>query len=413
MLKGRIAVLLVGSACLFSNTIADAANWARFRGPNGTGIADDKEIPIRWDMKKNVLWKVPLPGLGNSSPVVWNDRLFVQTASKDQRMLLCIDVNNGATVWQDKMPGRYIKIHAKNTFASSSPAVDSQRVYAVFWDGSNLIMKAYTHDGKPVWSKDLGTFTSEHGAGASPVVFEDKIIFVNDQDGKAEVLCLDAKTGDEVWRADRPAYRACYSSPLLRDLPNGKQELVVVSTKGITGYDPHNGTKHWNWQWKFYTKKGELRTTSSPIFAHGILFACSGDGGGDRHMVAVELGQTPKLAWENRKDFPYVPCLLAVGDHLYFVNDKGFAGCYDAKMGNRLWLERLGGECVSSPVVIDGKIYAANDDGDVFVFEANPTKLDVLAKNSLGEMIRATPAVANNRLFIRGQQHLFCIGKAK
>jgi outer membrane protein assembly factor BamB len=314
-------------------------------------------------------------------------------------------------MWQAKAHGAKTKIHPKNTLASSSPTVDAERVYVTFWDGNNLAMKAYTHDGKPVWTRNLGSYTGEHGAGNSPIVYEDKIIFANDQDGKAVLLCLDVKTGNEVWHADRPAYRACYSSPLIRELPGGGKELVVVSTMGITGYDPHQGTKHWNWEWKFYTKKGLLRTTSSPVFAHGILFACSGDGGGDRHMVAVGLGETPKLAWENRKDFPYVPTMVAVGDYLYFVNDKGFAGCFDARTGKRLWLERLGGDCMASQVVIDGKIFAANDDGDVFVFEATPTKLNVLAKNSLGEMIRATPAVADNRLFIRGQQHLFCIGK--
>jgi outer membrane protein assembly factor BamB len=413
MLNGKSAVLVLVSVCLLST--ADAADWPRFRGPNGTGIADDKDIPVRWDMNKNVLWKVPIPGQGNSSPVVWNNRLFLQTGNKEgtERILLCLDVGSGATVWTAKMPGNVAKKHTLNTFASSSPAVDRDRAYVVFWDGNNLSMHAYNHDGKPVWTKELGKFTGDHGAGNSPIVFEDKIFFANDQDGKAVLLCLDAKTGNEVWHADRPFYRACYSTPLLRDLPSGKKELVVVSTKGITGYDPDKGTQNWNWIWKFYTKKGELRTTSSPILAHGILFACSGDGGGDRHMVAVTLGEKPALAWENRKDFPYVPCLLVHGDYLYFVNDKGFAGCFHAKTGNRCWLERLGGDCLSSPVLIDGKIYSANDDGDVFVIEPTPTKLNVLAKNSLGEIIRASPAVADNRLFIRGQKHLFCIGKAK
>jgi outer membrane protein assembly factor BamB len=413
MLKGRIAVLLF-VACLMTISPAGASNWTRFRGPNGTGIADDKDIPVAWDFSKHLLWKVALPGLGNSSPVIWNDRLFVQTSSKDgsERSLLCINVKNGATVWQAKTAAAKATIHAKNSYASSSPAVDRERVYAVFWDGDHLLIKAYTHSGDKVWSKDLGKYASQHGAGASPVVFEDKVIYFNDQDDKAELLCFNAKTGTIVWHVDRPAFRACYSSPVFRDLPNGQKELIVASTKGITGYDPHKGTQHWNWEWKFYTKM-DLRTTGSPIYAHGMLFACSGDGGGPRHMVAVDLGETPKLAWENRKDFPYVPTPVAVGDHLYFVNDKGFAGCYEAKTGKQMWFTRLMGDCTASPIVIDGKVYAIDEDGEAFVFEANPTKLNVLAKNSLGETDRATPAVADNRLFIRGQQHLFCIGKAK
>src|SRR5262249_23639454 len=136
-------------------------------------------------------------------------------------------------------------IHANNTYASSSPAVDAERVYVVYWDNVNLHLHAYTHAGEPVWSKDLGKFVSQHGAGASPIVFEDKVIFVNDQDGKAVLLCYDAKTGKELWHADRPAFRACYSTPLVRDLPGGKKELVIVSTMGITGYDPQLGTRNW------------------------------------------------------------------------------------------------------------------------------------------------------------------------
>jgi outer membrane protein assembly factor BamB len=421
MLKGRITLPLVLLACLLTSSLVDGSNWTRFRGPNGTGIADDKDIPVRWDLEKNLLWKVPLPGLGHSSPVVWGDRVFVQAASKDtsERQLLCINARDGSTLWKRSIASKAVKnkgktlIHANNSYASSSPAVDAERVYTVFWDNANLYLHAFTHAGEPVWSKDLGSFTSQHGAGASPIVFEDKVIFVDDQDGKAAVFCFDAKTGNEAWHADRPAFRACYSSPLIRDLPDGKKELVIVSTKGITGYDPHTGDKHWNYVWKFYAE--ELRTTSSPVMANGgVLLATSGDGGGPRHAIALQLGATPKMLWENRKDFPYVPSALAVGDYFFFVNDsKGgsFAGCYEARTGKRLWLERLGASFHSSPVMIDGKIYAIDEVGDVYVFEANPGRLNLLAKNSLNEQVRSTPAVADNRLYIRGQQHLFCIGK--
>jgi outer membrane protein assembly factor BamB len=421
MLKGRITLLLATFACLLISSLADGSNWTRFRGPNGTGIADDKDIPVRWDMEKNILWKVALPGLGNSSPVIWNDRLFVQAASQDgaERLLMCIHVKDGSTVWKRSIPSKAGSakgkklIHGNNTYASSSPAIDAERVYVVLWDNVDLHLHAYTHAGDLVWSKNLGTFTSQHGAGASPIVVEDKVIFANDQDGKAILLCYDAKTGKEVWHADRPANRACYSAPLVRDLPGGRKELLVLSTTAITGYNPHDGTKLWNYKIKFPNK--DLRTTASPVYANGVLLACSGDGDGSRHAVAVQLDPMPKMLWENRKDFPYVPTPLAVGDHLYFVNDNkgGFAGCYDAKTGTRLWFERLGVEFNSSPVLIDGKIFAIDEGGDVYVFEANPTKLNVLAKNSLNEVVRSSPAVADNRLYIRGQKHLFCIGQAK
>jgi len=422
MPKGRLLLptLVVASIAVAVN-LAGASNWPRFRGPNGTGNADDRTIPIQWT-DNNILWKVELPGPGNSSPVVWNGRLFVQSTSKDgsERMLLCLDVKNGLTHWVQKMPGKAVKVHQFNTLASASPGVDAERVYAVFWDGARQIMSAFTHDGTKVWTRDLGTFKSEHGAGASPIPIGDKVYLNNDQDGKAELLCLEGKTGNVVWSVHRPFHRACYSSPLLRTFADGrKPELVVVSTKGITGYDPDSGAQHWNWEWDFKTKL-LLRTVASPIYEHGIVFATSGDNPtGPRHMVAVRPGDnSPSLVWENLKDFPYMSTMVAHGKHLYFVNDKGTAGCYEAETGQCAWFmredavgHRLEGDFTSSPVVIDGKVYATNQEGDVYVFSANPASFQLLAKNSLGEPVFSTPAVADERLFIRGKQHLFCIGK--
>ena len=176
MPKGRrlLPVLAVASlVCLVMNAAAD---WTRFRGPNGTGVATDKDIPVKWT-EKNILWKIEVPGLGNSSPIIWKDHLYLQTATSDgkERQLLCLSVKDGSTLWKESVAaklgvakGKKGLIHAKNSFASSSAAVDAERVYTVFWDNANLLLNAYTHDGKPVWSKDLGRWASEHGAGASP-----------------------------------------------------------------------------------------------------------------------------------------------------------------------------------------------------------------------------------------------------
>jgi outer membrane protein assembly factor BamB len=417
MPKGRfLPPSLVVGCLLVAVNIAVASNWPRFRGPNGTGIANDRTIPVVWN-SNNVLWKVELPGAGNSSPVVWNNRLFVQSSSKDgaERMLWCLDVKDGSTQWVRKMPGKAVKIHKLNTLSSASPAVDAERVYAVFWDGGKQILNAYTHDGNPLWTYDLGDFKSEHGAGASPIPIGDKVYFNNDQDGKAVLYCFDGKTGNVVWSVQRPFHRACYSSPILRSFADGKKpELVVVSTKGLTGYDPDTGSQHWNWEWDFKTKL-LLRTVASPIYQDGIVFATSGDSpAGPRHLVAVRPGDnSPSLVWENTKDFPYMSTVVAYGKHLYFVNDKGRVGCYETLTGKAAWFELLEGDFTSSPVVIDGKVYVANDYGDVYVFAADPASFQLLAKNSLGESVRATPAVADERMFIRGARHLFCIGKAK
>jgi len=412
---GRLLHRLIVLGIVAAAVSATAANWPRFRGPNGAGFATDQDIPVQWDGHDGLLWKIELPGVGNSSPIVWGNRLFTQAASRDgnERLLLCVDVTKGKVLWSRTIPGTKAKTHAENTLASATPATDGERVYAAFWDGNIVALVAYDFNGKLLWRRDLGKFVSQHGAGASPVVHGDKVFFANDQDGSATLLALDARSGKTVWQVPRVAYRACYSAPFLVERGGTAPELVVASTGGITGYDPDNGRANWHWTWVF--DRMALRTTGSPIYAQSMIFACSGDGDGSRHMVALRLEGTgnatrPVLAWENKKAFPYVPTVLAYGEHLYFVNDRGVAGCYVARSGEPVWTERLGGAMTSSPILIHGKIYAANQDGEVYVFAAAPT-FHLLAKNSLGERVVATPAVADHRLFIRGQDHLFCIGK--
>jgi outer membrane protein assembly factor BamB len=404
---------------LFCTVTVSADNWPRFRGPNGTGVANDKDVPVTWDQRSGVLWKVPIPGVGHSSPVVWGERLFAQSAppSGKGRMLLCLSARDGSQLWSRSVAGEKAnhKIHPKSSLASSTPATDGERVYIAFWDGREIVLASYDLDGKPGWSRRLGAFKSQHGAGASPIVYQDKVYFANDQDEASTFYAFDARTGKTVWQKERPAYRACYSAPFLLERAGHRPELLVVSTMAITSYEPHSGRENWNYKWKFSAKM-PLRTTGSAIYHDGMLFCCSGDGGGDRHMIALNLeGVGPRtkvsLAWENKKDFPYVPTLLARDGYLYFVNDKGMAGCYHAKTGKRVWFERLDdGNFTSSPVLIDGKMYIGSEEGNVYVIAAEPA-FRLLAKNPVGELVRATPAVADNRLFVRGQRHLFCIGK--
>jgi outer membrane protein assembly factor BamB len=418
MPKGTLLIrALPFAALLLTCQLADAQNWPRFRGPNGTGIAHDRDIPIRFDAKDGILWKVPAGGLGNSSPVVWDNHLFLQSSTPDgkQRLLVCFDATTGKRLWTRTASGVTAHTHELNTLASSTPATDGQIVVTAFWDGKGITLAAYDFSGKPRWESNLGAFKGQHGPGASPIFFGDKVFFADDQDGVATLYALDKKTGEVAWKASREAYRACYSAPFILEKPGAAPELIVVSTTSVRSYEPDTGSVNWNWHWKF-TGKMPLRTTGSPIYANDMIFACSGDGYGPRHMMAVKLHGSgtqarPELAWENKKDFPYVPCLLSRGEHLYFVNDRGFAGCFVAETGKQVWLKRLAEDkFISSPVLIDGKIYAASVDGDVYVLAAEP-KYQLLGKSSLGERFRASPAVANNRLYLRGENHLFCIGK--
>ncbi len=407
------ALAFLGVACVRS----EAADWPRFRGPNGTGIAADTEVPVRWTASDGVLWKTAVPGIGHSSPVIGAGRVFLQSASADgdERWLLCLDAVTGKILWRKEAPGQRAKTHPKNTLASSTPALDAERVYAAFWDGKNITLAAYDFKGELAWSRDLGAFKSQHGAGFSPVVVDDKVILSNDQDGSAVLVALEARTGKPVWQAQRNAFRACYSTPFVLDKSGGDKELIVVSTAAVTGYDPATGTENWHCDWP--AARMPLRTVSSPVLADGLIVATAGDGSGDRLAIGVRPGgrgnvTTAALAWEDRRTLPYVPSPLSLGEHVYSVNDAGFAACHEARTGKMVWQERLGVNVTASPVLINGKVYAAGEDGSVFVFPA-ATTFKLLAKNSIGEPVSATPAVADNRLYVRGREHLFCIGKRK
>jgi outer membrane protein assembly factor BamB len=405
--------VLALAGLLAACAVAGAGNWPRFRGPNGSGVAADKDVPVTWTADKGVLWKVDLPGTGNSSPVIWGDRLFLQSATPRERLLLCLDANTGKVLWKRSAPGGTARIHKLNSLASGTPATDGRHVYCTFWDGKDQALFAYDFKGDLLWKQDLGRFESQHGAGHSPMLYKGLVILNYDQDGAAVLLAFDGKTGKEVWRAERKAYRACYSTPMLREKAGGDTELLVISTAGVTGYDPATGKEGWNYKWT--VNRMPLRTVASPIVAAGLIIANAGDGGGDRHAVAVKLGGTgdvsaTHLAWENKKTLPYVPCMLAQGDYLYSVNDKGTAACHEAKTGKEVWSERLARAFTASPILVDGKVYAVDEDGVVYVFKA-ATTFTLLAKNAMGEQVLATPAVADNKLYVRGKNHLYCIGK--
>jgi len=396
-------------ALLALSVVASASDWPRFRGPNGTGVSPDKNVPVKWTAE-NVLWKVALPGSGNSSPVVMGGKVYVQTASPEgaKRALVCLSAVDGHVIWSREVPGKTAHTHKMNTLASSTPAVDGNKVFAYFWDGAAVALHAFDLDGKPLWNTELGTFKSQHGPGSSPVVHGDRVFVNHDQDGAAKIVAFNTADGKVAWEQPRKAFRTCYSIPFLREV-GGSVELVVGSTAGLTGYNPSTGSINWNWEASFSTKP--LRTIGGPTMLGDTVFMACGDGDGSRQFFAVKAGTGAKTLWEDNKTFPYVPCILSLGKHIYWVNDRGIAGCNNAEDGKPVWVSRLGGNVSASPVMIDGKVFAVSEEGDVFVFAATPEKFELLAKNSVGELVRASPAVADDRFFVRGSKHLFCIGK--
>ena len=288
-------------------------------------------------------------------------------------------------------------------------------------------MAAYDFKGEKLWDRNFGEFVSQHGAGASPILYKNLLIFSLDMDAfrdtekktgpvanAAILYALDKKTGKIVWQEPREAIRACYSMPFLVEKPGKTPELIVTSSSAITSYNPETGKSNWYWTWNF--PKMPLRTIAATAYCDGLFLACSGDGSGDRFTVGVALKgkgdeARPEQVWSSTKEFPYVTCPLVKGEHVFFANDLGRAGCFVAKTGKKLWLETVSGKFYASPVMIGDNIYAPSESGDVFVFAADPKEYRELARNSLRETIRATPAVANGAIFIRTEKHLYCFGK--
>jgi len=402
----------LGCFILFSFVSVNADDWTRFRGPNGSGVSQDSGVPPLWTKTKNIAWKREIPGSGHSSPIITKGKVFLQSASTDgsQRMLFCLNEKTGNIEWVKTVDAAKAHIHQKNSLASSTPAADGERIYTIFWTGKSVFVYAYDYSGKELWNYELGGYISQHGVGMSPVV-HDGLVYVNyDQDGAAEFVCLEAATGKKAWSAPRKANRACYTNPLVRTLASGEVEIINASTTCITAYEPKKGAVKWNWDWKFSGMP--LRTVAATLLVGDTLVQFSGDGGGSSAAVALKLGDAPSLMWEVKRDTPYVPAGVVYGEHIYFMSDAGFASCLEIKSGKIIWQERVFTKAVSASTVLFGTtVLAVAEDGKAVAFKATPSGLEKAGESSVGEAVFASPAVANGKLFIRGANTLFAIGK--
>jgi outer membrane protein assembly factor BamB len=341
---------------------ASAQEWTRFRGPNGTGVSADKGVPASWS-ETDVLWRVDLPGQGHAQPVIWGDRIFITSAKEDgkERSLHAVSKADGKLLWSKAWPMMSHGKHKLNSFASSSPTVDKDRVYVAVVSAEQFLVKALDHAGKELWSVNLGPFKSQHGHGASPILYEDKLIVTNDQDGESFVVALDAKTGKTAWKAERKNedQGAAYGTPTLYQRSGGPAELLLTSkAQGISSLDPKTGKP--NWEAKVFDK----RAVSSPVVAGDLAFGSCGSGGGGNYVAAVKLGgrgdvTSSHKAYEIRQGAPYVPTMVAQGDRLYLTADNGVASCVEASTGRVVWSQRIADAFYGSPILVDGRVYVA------------------------------------------------------
>lgn len=398
-------------------TPATRADWPRFRGPNGLGTSADAGVPVSFDEKAGVLWKVPLAGDGNSSPVVSGGRVFLQTSEGNSgaRKLVALDAKTGKQLWEYAAPGGPSKVHAKSSTASSTPATDGKGVAVVFWDGSDISLTVCEVTGAHRWTRPLGPFASQHGAGISPIILGDRVVIANDQDGSSKLQAFDLRTGDTLWEAPRPADKACYATPAVWTRPDGKEVLLVASSPCVTAYDPADGKVVWNWAWQSGGGREALRVVASPLVVGGLVVVTSGNGGGNRNATALKLEGTGErgpeaVAWRATRLVPYVPTMLASGECLFGVDDKGVASCLVAETGKELWSERLPGGYTASPVMAGRVLFAVSEDGIVSAVKAG-VEFELLGTSRLRERVYATPAVDGGRMYIRGAKHLWCVGR--
>jgi outer membrane protein assembly factor BamB len=404
----RVGIVLLLFAGLASPAGLRAENWPRWRGPDGNAVSSETPLPLRWGPHENVRWKSRVAGEGFSSPVVWGDRIFL-TAAREHggwRVVHCLDRGAGTIVWsrevEDLNPER---ASSMTGHAASTPATDGRHVVAFF---GNAGVACYDFNGKRLWHRRLGEFDSELGLASSPVLYRDRVVLVCDHDGDrftsfdSFLIALDLETGKDVWKTERRGLRRSWSTPVLVPGVQGKPEVVVSAQDHLRAYDPETGRQ----LWQAAGLTGWV--APSPVFGHGLIFATSGKDG---PTLAVRPSGTGEVrpAWQHAKGGPYVCSPLLYGDYLYLNNEQGVLSCYQARTGQLQYRERLDGKFTGSPVAGDGKVYFTNEAGTTWVVKAGPT-FAVLARNALGEYCLASPAIAGGSLFIRTEEHLFCVG---
>jgi outer membrane protein assembly factor BamB len=403
-------VLLAGPATAQnpSPVATTKGDWPDFRGPDGQGHSTERNLPLEWSETKNVAWKTPIAGLGWSSPVVANGKVWITTAVEQKGIslrALAFDAVTGkelVNVEVFKIPADRRDINPKNSWASPTPVLEGDRVYVHFGaDGT----AALSSSGEILW-KARFDYQSQHGAGGSPIVFGDLLIFNCDGSDVAFVIALDKNTGKTKWKTNRglPADQA-YTTPIVIRVGD-RDQLISVGAFRARAYDPLTGKEIWRVRYD----EG-FSNVPRPVFAHGLVFIATGFQ--QPELLAVRpdgTGDVTKthIAWSLKRGAPLTPSPLVVGDELYLVNDGGIASCIDARTGAVVWQQRLGGTYSASPVFADGRIYFLAEQGVTTVI-APGREFRRLATNTLDGGLLASMAISSGSLFLRSDSHLYRI----
>jgi outer membrane protein assembly factor BamB len=415
-----VILLMTGSSSALSRagevrmvevTGEGAKFWSRWRGPSGQGFVGPGKYANTWSPKTNIRWRVAIPGTGNSSPIVWADRIYVTTAQEggSKLSLLAHSRTDGRKLWETFVPQEGVEhVHPKNGHASATPVTDGQMIYASF--GRHGLV-AFNMDGKIVWQRKFGVIDNYHGPAGSPVLYKDRIFLYQDHEGssaqRAFVAAFDAKTGKTLWETPRTE-TVGWGTPVVISTGE-REELIINSQRRVAAYDPQTGRELW-------TVRGmTFEVIPTPVVGEGLVFASSGRAG---PTYAIRPGgngdvTATHVAWSTPKGSPFVPSGVVHNGLLYLINDmQSILTVYEAKTGTLVYQGRLGVAqregFSASPVVVNGEVFFTNDDGETFVVKAG-REFNLLHTNSLGERTLASPALVDGIWYWRTVSNLVAV----
>ncbi len=390
--------------------VLQAENWPMWRGPRGDGTCAEKSVPTQWSATDHIEWKTAVPGEGHSSPIVWEDRVFLTTALKEtqERCLVCFDRKTGKALWQKAVLTSPLEPkNPENSYASSTAATDGTKVFVTFLDGKDVVVAAHDFSGKQIWAARPGQFYSQHGFSHTPVLFEDKVIIGCDSKGENFIVALARDDGRVAWKVQRENATQSYSAPLIREMA-GRAQMIIPGNKAVTSLDPRTGRVLWR------TDGPSEDCVITPVFNErtGLVLSCS--SWPDRMLQAIKPDgegnvTNDKIVWSSKEGAPYVPSPLSVGDYFFtssFANREAY--CFEAATGTILWHQKMGLHH-ASPVYANGLVYFLNDDGVAHVVKA-AANFELIARNELGEKTYASPAISRGQIFLRSFKNLYCVG---
>lgn len=418
--------LLIPSCILFAllSVLSSAthAQWRAFHGPDSRGLVADGNIPSQWS-DKDYTWRRELGARDVGSLVVQSGKVFYLKSLPDKQEIAveAIGLDRGNLLWSKSFPHPDHHLHSRNTFASSTPAVDDQNVFVAWSNPAHTILKCFDLEGNEIWSRDFGTWQSQHGFGTSPRIYGSMVLLFNSQQanqlrpgqvaGQSRMIAVDRKSGETIWETELETTRTCYGVPAVYQPDGGATQVIGANTgNGLFGLDAASGKLLWN------LNVFEMRCCSSPIIVGDIAIGSSGSGGGGNHLVAVRIpnspGGRPQQVYRIDRGAPYVPTPVLKDNRLYLISDKGgIASSIDAQSGQTIWSKRIGGNFGASPIVVGDSLLIISLDGQATVLRASD-QFEKLGEMDLGGPVGATPAYAEGRLLLRVGEELRCLGGA-